>query len=511
VLKSPDPVRKQPTPFLRAVIEENPMPTRRTVIRTALAAAGSSAFTAGALTPVLLRRSEQATSPTLVAATTAAKFTAPMPIPPVLTPYSTSGGVDKYRITTKAAQAEILPGIQSDVLTYGGHFPGPVIKARSGRPVHVLHTNTIDMGVTAHLHGASVKPENDGSPMEPIEPGESRLYTYPNKQPHASLWFHDHVHHMESEHVYRGLSGRYLLTDDIEQALPLPSGAYDVPISLRDADIDDAGRLNYKMLDFPHRTTLLANGRAYPYFEVAARKYRLRLLNDSNLRFLQLRLADGGEMVQIGSDGGLLPKPHPTDSIALSPAERADIVIDFSRYPVGTQLVLENTLLNGGPAEGLGQVLRFDVVRTATDSSSIPATLRTLPPLPTPTAERTVVLALEETGLPDAKGTINGKLYDPDRIDTQIRYGASEVWTVTNPNRFSPHNLHLHLVQFRVLERNGQAPGPAESGLKDTVAVLPGETVKIQATFDSYKGVYLYHCHLLDHSAMGMMAQYKVS
>ncbi|MFI7386515.1 multicopper oxidase family protein [Streptomyces sp. NPDC049813] len=487
------------------------MPTRRTVIRTAIAAAGSSAFTAGALTPVLLRRSEPATAQALVSTATAAKFTTPMPIPPVLSPYSTAGGIDKYRITTKAAQAEIVPGLMSDVLTYGGHFPGPVIKARSNRPVHVTHINKSSMATSAHLHGASVTQANDGSPMDPVEPGTSRTYKYPNKQSHASLWFHDHVHHMESEHVYRGLSGHYLLTDDVEQALPLPKGAYDIPISLRDADIDATGQLIYTMLDFPHRTTLLANGRAYPYVQVAARKYRFRLLNSSNLRFLTLRLADGGEIVQIGSDGGLLPKPFPTDTVSLSPAERADIVIDFSRYPVGTQLVLENTLLNGGPADGLGQVLRFDVVRTASDPSSVPATLRTLPPLPQPTAERTVVLELEETGLPDAKGTINGKVYDPDRIDTLIRHGASEVWTVTNPNRFSPHNLHLHLVQFRVLERDGQPPSPAESGLKDTVAVLPGETVKIQATFDTYKGVYLYHCHLLDHSAMGMMAQYKVA
>ncbi|MFJ4714551.1 multicopper oxidase family protein [Streptomyces sp. NPDC088785] len=485
------------------------MPTRRTVLKTGLAAAGSSAFTAAALTPTLLRRSEPAT--TTAAATTTAKFTTPMPIPPVLTPYSTSGGIDRYRITTQPAQAEILPGIMSDVLTYGGHFPGPVIRARSGRPVKVLHTNNTDMGTSVHLHGASVTPANDGSPMDPIEPGQSRLYTYPNNQPHASLWFHDHVHHMESEHVYRGLSGTYLLTDDIEAALPLPAGQYDIPISLRDADIDDTGRLNYTMLDFPHRTTLLANGRAYPYLQVAARKYRLRLLNNSNLRFFKLRLADGSDMIQIGSDGGLLPAPHPTDTIALSPAERADIVIDFARYPVGTQLVLENTLLNGGPADSLGQVLRFDIVRQETDPSTIPATLRTLPPLPQPTVQRTVVLSLEETGLPDAKGTINGKVYDPDRIDTKIRYGASEVWTVTNPNRFSPHNLHLHLIQFRILERNGQPPTPAESGLKDTVAVQPGETVKLQATFDTYKGTYLYHCHLLDHSAMGMMAQYKVS
>jgi len=490
------------------------MPTRRTVLNAALVTAGSGVFTGAALTPLLRHGEDAVAAP--VAATVAApateKYKLPLPVPKALTPYSTAGGVDRYRITMQPAKAEIFPGIQTDVVTYGGQFPGPLIRARSGRTVSIVQTNKLEMPTSVHLHGASVKALDDGSPMDTIAPGDSRVYTYPNRQPHASLWYHDHAHHMESEHVYRGLSGSYLITDAVERSLPLPCGAYDVPLAIRDAAFGDSGQFVYVMGDFQNRTTLLTNGVAYPRFEVAARKYRLRLLNSSNLRSLRLRLADGGEIVQIGSDGGLLAKPNPTDAIFLSPGERADVVVDFSRYSVGTQLVLQNTLLNGGPVERLGEGLRFDVVRTAADKSEIPSVLRTLPPLPQPTAERTVVLSMDETGGPDVKAYINGKTYDPDRIDDYIRHGASEVWTVTNTNKFAPHNIHLHLVQFRVLERNGQAPGPAESGLKDTVMLMPGETVKIQATFDTYRGgPYLYHCHLIDHAAMGMMAQFKVT
>ncbi|MFF4020786.1 multicopper oxidase family protein [Streptomyces sp. NPDC001843] len=487
------------------------MPTRRSVLTAGLAAAGSATLTGAALTPLLRSEEPLGTQLTSAASPVVEKYRLPLSIPRVLAPYSTAGGVDRYRVTMQSARAQILPGIQTDVLTYGGHFPGPVIQARSGRAVSVEQYNTLDMPTSVHLHGASVPEQDDGKPMLTIAPGDRRTYTYPNQQPHASLWFHDHAHHMESEHVYRGLAGTYLLTDAVEQALPLPKGAYDVPIAIRDARFDENGQLVYVMGDHPNRTTLLANGRAYPYFEVAARKYRLRLLNSANLRSVRLRLADGGEIVQIGSDGGLLPKPYATDAVALSPGERADVVIDFSRYPVGTRLVLQNTNLEGGPADQLGEVLRFDVVRTATDRSEVPSELRTLPPLPTPTAERTVVLSMDESGGPDPKGFVNGKVYDPDRVDDFIRYGASEVWTVTNGNQFVPHNLHIHLVQFRVLERDGKAPGPAESGLKDTVMVMPGETVKLQATFDTYRGTYLYHCHLIDHSAMGMMAQFRVS
>jgi len=496
------------------------MPTRRTVLNAALVTAGSGAVTSAALAPLLRHR--QTTTPAATSAAApvrvvaaavpaAMKFQLPLPLPQVLIPYSRAHGVDRYRLTMRPARAQILPGVWTDVVTYGGHFPGPVIRARSGRPVSVEHRNALTMPTSVHLHGASVPSDDDGSPMDTIAPGTSRRYTYPNRQAHATLWYHDHAHHMESEHVYRGLSGTYLLTDAEEAALPLPTGAYDIPLAIRDAALDADGQLLYVMGDFQNRTTLLANGVAYPRFEVAARTYRLRLLNSSNLRSLRLRLADGAEIVQIGSDGGLLPRPHPTDAVALSPGERADVVVDFSRYPVGTQLVLENTLLNGGPADQLGQVLRFDVARTAADRSEIPAVLRTLPPLPSPTAERSVVLSMDESGGPDVKAYIDGRVYDPDRIDTHIRHGASEVWTVTNTNRFAPHNLHLHLVQFQLLERNGQTPGPAESGLKDTVMLMPGETVKLQATFDTYRGIYLYHCHLIDHAAMGMMAQFKVT
>lgn len=487
------------------------MVTRRRILGTALATTGAGLFTTTALTPLLTASGATApaggTAPT--AGPRATPFTVPLPIPPVLAPTSTTGGTDTYRMTMRTAQVELLPGIKTQVLTYNGSFPGPTIKARSGRPVAVHHTNDLDMPASVHLHGASVPADSDGDPMATFDPGQSRTYTYPNKQPHASLWYHDHAHHMEAEHVYRGLSGAYLLTDDLEQSLPLPSGQYDIPIALRDARFDAQGQLVFVMDDIPGRTTLLANGRPQPYLEVAARKYRLRLLNSSNMRFFHLRLADGSAITQIASDGGLLPTPHTTDALWLSPGERADIVVDFGRYPVGTELVLQNTVGPGTPEE-IGQVLRFDIVRTAADPSSVPDRLRTLPAPPATTARRAIELRMDEDGSAGAKAYIDGKIYDPERIDISVRHGSSEIWTVTNANKEAPHNFHIHLVQFRILERNGAAPDPSESGLKDTVRLLPGETVQLQTTFDTYRGTYVYHCHMLDHSAMGMMAQLRI-
>ncbi|MFB7375267.1 multicopper oxidase family protein [Streptomyces sp. NPDC056222] len=478
------------------------MLSRRRFIGAALATGGTVA-TGAALTPLL-----GAASATAADATAVAFFTRPMPLPQVIAPSSTANGVDTYNISIKRTTKEILPKQLTEVFTFNGGFPG-LIRATSGRPVVINQYNKLDMPASIHLHGGHVAPEHDGDPMATIAPGGVRTYHYPNQQGHAPLWLHDHAHHMESEHVYRGLSAFYLLTDAEERALPLPSGVYDVPIMLREGHFDTAGQLVYTMDDFRSRSTIMANGRAWPYFQVAARKYRFRLLNSTNLRFFTLRLADGSPFIQIGSDGGLLERPFSTDTVALSPGERAEVVIDFSRYPVGTQLVLENTE-GPGPAELTGKVLRFDVVKTASDPSAVPATLRTLPALPAVTGRRTVVMSMDEDGRPAPQGYMDGKVYDHHRIDNTVPWGGSEIWTVTNSNQAIPHNFHIHLVQFRVLERNGNPPGPAEAGLKDTIRVMPGETVKFQATFDSYRGKYLYHCHMLDHAAMGMMAQMEV-
>lgn len=288
------------------------MVTRRSLLGGAVAATGAGLLTTGGLTPLLGARSAEASATGAAGVRPVAvppPFSVRMPMAPVLQPISTLGGQDTYAVTVKEVAREIIPGVQTKVLTYDGHFPGPVLRARSGRKVVIRHRNTLTMPVSVHLHGGSVSPENDGGPMDTFAPNTSRTYTYPNQQPGAGLWFHDHAHHMESEHVFRGLSAAYLLSDETERSLPLPSGQYEVPIALRDARFDEAGQLVYVMDDVFGRTTILANGRPSPYVEVAARKYRFRLLNSSNMRFFQLRLSDGGQMIQIGSDGGLLEAP----------------------------------------------------------------------------------------------------------------------------------------------------------------------------------------------------------
>lgn len=427
-------------------------------------------------------------------------FSQAMPIPRVLAPVARRDTYDVYQLDIRQANATIIPGVSTPVLTYGGSFPGPTIRSRQGRRAVVTFTNKLGEAANVHLHGGHTAPSHDGHPLDVLQTGQSRLYDYRNTQAGASLWYHDHAHHLEAEHVYRGLQGFYIIDGSDEAALNLPSGEYDVPIALRDGRFDDTGALVWDLMNPDGRDTLIANGKAQPYFQVAARKYRFRLLNCSSLREFTINLG-GHPMIQIGSDGGLLPAPVTRTEIVLGPAERAEVVVDFTGKAIGSQLVLTDVF--GGP------VVRFDVVRTASDTSVVPTTLRALPTLPSPTLTRTVTLGLDTTlgGF-----TVNGKLFDPNRVDFQSTLGATEIWQVTNQDTELgiPHTFHLHLEQFQILDRDGAPPLPGESGLKDTVLIAAGETVRIKTRFTGYTGRYVYHCHMLEHSELGMMAQMEI-
>jgi FtsP/CotA-like multicopper oxidase with cupredoxin domain len=426
-------------------------------------------------------------------------FSKRMPVPRELTPTRTRSA-DLYQIPIRPAEAEFLAGHPTPVRTYGGQFVGPTIRARTGRPVRLTVTNELDVESNVHLHGGHVPASSDGHPMATIAPGQSRTYDYPNSQQGATLWYHDHAHHREAENVYFGLHGFYIIEDDAERALGLPSGEYDVPIMLRDAQLDENGDLVYPGTHPRDRTTILANGVVTPHFPVAARKYRFRLLNSANDRIFRLTMG-GAELTQIASDGGLLPAPVRRTEIVLGSAERTDVVIDFSRQPVGSHLVLYDVT---------GPVLRFDVTRQAADYSRVPAQLRQLPVLPAATVERDVVFKFDVSGSP--VGLMNGQPYDPDRVDFQVRRGTTEIWRIRNDDveLAAPHTFHMHLEQFRVLDRNGAPPPPDDLGRKDTVFVGPGETVRIQVSFTEFLGKYVYHCHYLEHSALGMMAQMEI-
>jgi spore coat protein A len=429
-------------------------------------------------------------------------FTRAMPLLRTLSPVLQAGGTDFYAVTARKAMAEFIPGAPTEVLTFGGAYCGPTIRARTGRRVVIAHTNDLgDRDMAVHLHGGHVASANDGFPTDVVPPGHTRVYNYPNNQPAATMWYHDHAHHLEAENVYRGMSGAYIIEDPAEAQLGLPTGQYDIPIMLRDGCLSADGQLVWVPDDFANRTCVMVNGVPQPYFQVAARRYRFRIINSSNLRTFTLRLGSGEQLTQIASDLSLLPAPVPAQSVRLTPAERLDVVIDFSRYPIGTQLVLEDA--------SAGQVMRFDVARVAPDNSRVPATLRPALTLPTATVTRQVTLMID---LATGAFTVNGQSFDPARVDFTIKRGTTEIWEVHNANVTPaiPHNFHMHLVRFTVLSRNGAAPPATETGWKDTVSLAGGETVRLQTTFTEFTGKYVFHCHMLDHSSAGMMGRMDI-
>ncbi|HET6211803.1 MAG TPA: multicopper oxidase family protein [Micromonosporaceae bacterium] len=467
-------------------------------------------------------------------------FSVPLPIPPVLKPVSTSAGVDRYEIRQRAADMEILPGLRTQIWGYEGRFPGPTIEVRTGRTAIVRQVNELPVPTVVHLHGGVTAPEHDGYPLDYILPtgasthpahaGQgvggvvigSREYEYPNRQPAATLWYHDHRMDYTGPQVYRGLAGLYLIRDDVEDALPLPRGEREIPLVLADRWFHPDGSLFYpsrdpKLLDRPGvipafgdgllGDTILVNGAPWPYAEVSAARYRLRILNASNRRPYLLRLdpapPGGGGFVQIGSELGLLPRPLFHDELMVGVAERYDVIVDFSRYPVGTKVVLRNAAGDTGPT---AQVMRFDVVRSAQDDTRIPATLRadeeTLDPEKLEPHRRFLFIV----GRGGGASTINFRKFDPARVDVRAQFGSTERWQVITDG---DHPVHVHGGQFRVLSRVNSPPAAQDAGWKDTVLIRGGE-VDLAVRYAGFRGKYLMHCHNLEHEDMSMMTNVEV-
>jgi FtsP/CotA-like multicopper oxidase with cupredoxin domain len=389
-------------------------------------------------------------------------YRVPLPVPAVLTPVRSDATTDYYEIVQAAATAQILPGLRTPVWTYNGTFPGPTIESRSGRQAAVRHTNTLPVPVAVHLHGGHTPHESDGYPADLVLPpgtaldGDesmntmpgmggmadmagmaqmpsdptvgSRTYTYPLDQRAATLWYHDHRHGFTGPSVWHGLAGFHLVHDDEEQALPLPRGDRDIPLMITDRSFAADGTMPYPSSD-PSGTNpgvtepymngvlgdvILVNGAPAPFAAVARLRYRLRLLNASNARNYRLRLdpppPGGGGIVQIGSDGGLLDRPRTHDVLAIAPAERFDVVVDFARYPAGTRVRLVNDLGTGSTAA----VMAFDVDPAATaphDETAIPDILSVIEPYDAAQATVTRTFLFQNDG--DARWTINGAPYDP--------------------------------------------------------------------------------------------------
>lgn len=482
------------------------MATRREVLK-ALGAAGASA----ALSPLNAFGASNDSSGV-------ASFSLPLRIPPVLSPTSSTSTADYYDMQVTQTLASIIPGKSTPIIGYNGMTPGPTIKARVGRQTVVNFYNGLPsttLGgttgkIVTHLHGGNTPSADDGFPTDYINPGSNRTYTYPNNQLPATLWYHDHAMDVTGPHVWYGMAGFYLLTDSVEEALNLPSGAYEVPLVIQDRNFNSSGALVYTAnMNGETGNAVLVNGVVQPSFNVAKRKYRFRILNGSNSRFYRLALSNGGSFKVLGMEGGLLPAPVTVTSITLAPAERADIVIDFSGVAVGSNLVLRNTLVSS--TSTVYNLMRFNVTATATDTSVVPSTLRSFTKLNASQAVRTRDFTLSGgMGMTGGMWTINGSPFNENVSIANPKANTVEIWRFTNQSMMD-HPIHLHQSMFQILDINGAAPAATHAGWKDIVVVprMMG-TARVIVKFSGYTGRYVLHCHNLEHEDMAMMARFDV-
>ena len=447
-------------------------------------------------------------------------FVKPLRIMPVLQPNNTDSTADYYTlpgITQKSAQLSILSGLLTTIWGYNSTTPGPTIKAKAGRTVVVNQTNDLSENTSVHLHGGHTPSDadntkgSDGGPVAYITTSgttETRQYIYPNNQVAATLWYHDHAKDLTGPHVYKGLAGFYLLSDANEQSLNLPSGAYDVPLVIQDRDFNSDGSLCYQLDSSTIRQgfsgdTILVNGAVQPYFQVAQHKYRLRFLNGSDSSRYELSLSNGDPLTQIASDGGLLQAPVARSSALMAPAERMEFVVDFARYPIGTQIILNN---KQGWDRTSTQIMRFDVTTTSTDTSSLPSTLATVTRIDPSTASVTRTWKLSQN---NGTWVINGKAFDPTRIDAQPKLNTTEVWQFQNQSG-EYHPIHIHDMEWQIVSEDGSAPPSWDAGWKDVFLVKPWSSVSVVTQFKDNLGVYVFHCHNLEHEDHAMMGQFQV-
>ncbi len=437
-------------------------------------------------------------------------FQLPFRKPPVLEPVRRDGTTDYYEITMEKAKVEILPGLKTEIWGYNGITPGPTIRQFRGRQSVVRFVNKLDEKMSIHLHGMASLPQYDGYAEDLIKPEYYKDYFYPNNRA-STLWYHDHAVRQTAHHVYMGLAGMYIVDDEVEESLPLPKGDYEIPLIIQDKQFARDGALIFNNLNNRgvYGDVMLVNGVPYPRMEVANRKYRFRVLNAGASRTLNLRLSTGDDLIVIGTDAGLISAPVRTKTLRMGIAERYGFIIDFSKYPIGTRVILQNPISSSNIDRDsrTNQVMCFDVVRQESDDSSIPDTLRFVQPIPVSSAIRTRTFRFDRNG---GEWKINNKTWDKNRIDANPGFGDVEIWNLVNPGGGWVHPVHIHLVDLQLLDRNGRSPLPYERGWKDVFLVADNETVRVITKFGPNSGKYMMHCHNIVHEDRDMMTQFEV-
>jgi FtsP/CotA-like multicopper oxidase with cupredoxin domain len=432
-----------------------------------------------------------------------------------------------------AQQATVdVDGRPAKLFTYNGQLPGPLLRVREGDRVRIDFHNRLSEPTNLHLHGMRMPPEVD-NPHLVVAPGESTSYEFDIPEGAAgTYWYHPHVHGEVAWQLESGLVGALIVEGPDEARGPL-ADAQEQVLVLQDLTLDRKGRPRprtpLEMHDGRTGELILVNGQRTPSMYVDAGLVRLRLVNAGSARYYDIVL-EGAQMYLIGLDAALLDIPVAIDHVLLPPGQRADILV---RATEAGALVLRQRPYHRGvmskpriPDDGVLATLR---VQGSCGELAIAAGSRPVERLDPEDAVSTKVFEYGGVGSKlrlvseiirrkrygtgvGATGPVrfwlNGKEFEPGRIDTQAELGTMQLWELRNPTPLD-HPFHLHVHPFQVLDVDGR-PSPIRAW-QDVVNVPAGKTVRILVPFRDFTGKTMYHCHILEHEDNGMMGQILVA
>lgn len=433
-----------------------------------------------------------------------AKINNSLPIPTLLEDTNPDPNIDDFTLEPQEGVTSFIEGTQTRTMGYNGSFLGPVIRVKKGDKVNIHIINKLKETTTVHWHGLEVNGENDGGPDQAIQPGTTWNPSFTINQQASTLWYHPHFSGNTATQVYSGLAGLFYVDDEVSKSLNIPKdyGVNDIPLVIQDRSFNNDGSFKYdtNMMDGSTGDNIIVNGAIKPNLDVKRVKMRFRIVNGANASNFNFKLDNRDTFYQIASDGGFLESPISQKSIFLAPGERSEIIIDFSKYDKGTKLSLMSDK---------SEILTFNVKEDGSDTTEIPSTLTKVNKIENSQVIRVRNFELQGMG---NMVSINGQKFNMNRIDEIANQDDTEIWNITSKGSMMHnmgHPFHIHGVQFQILSRDGREPSADEKGWKDTVYIEPNEKVSIIVKFNN-KGIFMYHCHILEHEEAGMMGQIKI-
>ena len=412
-----------------------------------------------------------------------------------------------------------LAGRTANLFSYGGRVPGPRLEVRPGDEVTLRFANALPEPTNLHFHGLHVPPTgNADNVFLEIPEGEQLTYSFkiPENHPAGTFWYHPHLHGLVAKQVFLGMAGLFVVRGELDE-VPEVAAAREQFAVLKDFAIS-GGRVPppnpREFMRGREGSLVTVNGELEPEWSLErGGLLRLRLLNASTARFYRLRL-DGHPLFLIATDGGALEEPYELDELLLAPGERAEVLIRGDREP--GRYTLWNLPYDRGGGMGMGggmmggyaADLRPRPLAHLVYSASrqavlpLPGRLGRVAELGQPKTIRRFVLGHQMRPGRGVAFTINGRVFDPRRLDTRVRLGTVEEWEIVNAGVLD-HPFHLHTNSFQVISRAGR-PEPLRAW-KDTVLVPAGSSVRLRVGFEDFPGKAVYHCHILEHEDLGMM------